>query len=58
MYIICVYYMYVPLCWSPHANMYVAWNTRDYRYCYLIGPYQILVMSRNAGILMFPDLPI
>ena len=44
-YIICVYYVH--LCWSLHANMNVAWNARDYWYCYLIGPYYILVMSRT-----------
>ena len=46
---ICVYIIrvyYIRLCWSPHANMNIAWNARDYQYCHLIGPYQISVMSQ------------
>ena len=42
----CVYIIganYVRLCWSPCMNMKVAC---DYCYCYLIGPYQTLVMSQ------------
>ena len=39
MYIIRV--CYVLLRWSPHTNMNVAWNARDYQYCHLIGPHQI-----------------
>ena len=44
-YVIRVYYIH--LCWSPDANMNVAWNAHNYRHCYLIDPYQILVMSRT-----------
>ena len=34
-----------------HTPMYEStreheWNAHDYRYCYLIGPYQIVVMSQ------------
>jgi hypothetical protein len=43
---------------KARANIYIVWNVRNYLFCDLIGPSQILGIVMNAGIRMSPDLPL